>query len=254
MPTLIEKQTEDTAGAAAQQQLIMEEQVQDLQKVDVSGRVYCGVKRVLDFLLSLLGLAVLLIPLAVTALVVYIDDPGKIIFSQKRVGRNGKLFNLYKFRTMKQDTPKYMATADVDDPDKYITRVGRVLRKYSLDEVPQLFNVLNGDMSLVGPRPLIPNEKEIHAMRERFGVYSVRPGVTGLAQVNGRDLVTPTEKVRWDVQYLESFGFLVDMKLLFATVPKVFGHEGVVEGYDSHGEHNCAEAPSANSDEEQIVV
>lgn len=226
-------QVEDATSTLVELQLITEEQVQDLYRVDADGRFYCVVKRVLDFILSLLGLIVLLIPIFVTALVVYIDDPGKVIFSQKRVGKNGKLFSLYKFRTMKQDTPKYMATMDVDDPDKYITRVGHVLRKLSMDEIPQLFNVLKGDMSLVGPRPLIPNEEEIHIMRERFGVYSVRPGVTGFAQINGRDTVSPAEKVRWDVRYVERLGFWLDVKILFATVPKIFGGEGVVEGYDS---------------------
>lgn len=236
MPTLTEDtQVDGSAGNAVQQRLITEEQVQDLQPVDVSGRFYCGVKRALDVILSALGLTVLVIPLVLTALVVYIDDPGKIFFCQKRVGRNGKLFTLYKFRTMKMDTPKYMATSDVDDPDKYITRIGHVLRKLSLDEIPQLFNVLKGDMSLVGPRPLIPNEKEIHTMRERFGVYAVRPGVTGLAQINGRDLVSPAEKVRWDVTYAQNIGFWLDVKILFATVPKMFGSEGVVEGYGNSG-------------------
>lgn len=233
--------TEERNIQEAEEQLITEEQVQDLQPVDVSGKAYCIVKRILDIVLSFLGLTVLLLPLALTALVVYIDDPGKVIFSQKRVGRNGKLFRLYKFRTMKLDTPKYMATMDVDDPKKYITRAGHVLRKLSLDEIPQLFNVLKGDMSLVGPRPLIPNEEEIHAMRHRFGVYTARPGVTGLAQINGRDLVTPAQKVRWDVRYVEHFGFWLDVKILFATVPKIFGAEGVVEGYDSRSEENQTE-------------
>lgn len=236
MPTLTEEiQVDGSAENVAESHLIAEEQVQDLQRIDASGRFYCKVKRVLDFILSLLGLTVLLLPLALIAFVVYIDDPGKIFFCQKRVGRNGKLFRLYKFRTMKMDTPKYMATSDVDDPDKYITCVGRVLRKLSLDEIPQLFNVLKGDMSLVGPRPLIPNEEEIHTMRDRFGVYSVRPGVTGLAQINGRDTVSPVEKVRWDVRYVEHFGFWTDVKILFATVPKIFGGEGVVEGCGNHG-------------------
>ena len=231
MATLVEEI--QTADKAAEGALITEEQMQDLQQVDASGRAYCVVKRALDFILAGLGLLVLLLPLAIVALVVYIDDRGKVIFSQKRVGRNGKQFRLYKFRTMRMDTPKYMATMNVDDPDKYITRAGRVLRKLSLDEIPQLFNVLKGDMSLVGPRPLIPQEEEIHTMRERFGVYTVRPGVTGLAQINGRDLVTPAEKVHWDVKYVEHFGFWLDVKILFATVPKIFGGEGVVEGCGS---------------------
>ncbi len=233
MPTVLDEI--QITDPSVQESLITEEQVQDLHYVDASNRAYCGVKRFLDFILSAMGLAVLLLPLMFTALVVYIDDPGKIFFCQERVGRNGKLFRLYKFRTMKMDTPKYMATADVDDPDKYITRVGHVLRKLSLDEIPQLFNVLKGDMSLVGPRPLIQNEADIHTMRERFGVYSVRPGVTGLAQINGRDTVRPAEKVRWDVRYVEHFGFWMDVKILFATVPKIFGGEGVVEGCGNHG-------------------
>lgn len=211
--------------------LITEDQVQDLQPVDASGKVYMVIKRILDVLLSGMGLLVLALPLAVVALIVYLDDPGCVIFSQRRVGKQGKEFRLYKFRTMRLNTPKYMATMEVEDPDQYITRVGHVLRKLSIDELPQLWNVLKGDMSLVGPRPLIPQEEEIHQMRERFGVYTVRPGVTGLAQINGRDLVDPADKVRWDVRYVENISFWLDVKIAFATIPKIFGGEGVVEGY-----------------------
>ena len=232
MPTLA-KEAEEKAEVVQTQPLIAEEEVQDLSHIDVSNRAYCHIKRLLDIILSAFGLTVLLIPLAIIALVVYIDDPGPVIFSQKRVGLNGKVFRLYKFRTMKKDTPKYMATIDVEDPDKYITRVGHVLRKLSLDELPQFFNVLKGNMSLVGPRPLIPNENEIHEMRSRFGVYTTRPGVTGYAQINGRDLVAPADKVRWDVKYLERFGVLTDLKILLLTVPKAFGGCEVVEGFDS---------------------
>lgn len=211
-------------------ELIPEEQVKDLRYVDVSGHPYNKAKRLFDMVLSAAGLLVLLIPLLIVAAVVYIDDPGKIFFSQYRVGRDGKRFKLYKFRTMKMETPKYLATMEMDDPDRYITRVGHFLRRTSLDEIPQLFNVLKGDMSMVGPRPLISDEYEIHQMRMRFGVYGVRPGVTGLAQINGRDTVSPAEKVRWDVKYLENFSPWLDLKILFATVPKIFGGEGVVEG------------------------
>lgn len=231
MATITDKNT-----ASAQQQ-ITEEQVADLRRIDVSGRGYCIFKRAVDIVLSALALLVLALPMAVIALIIYIKDPGTIFFTQQRVGLGGKLFKIYKFRTMQMNTPKYMATSDVGDPKQYLTPLGRVLRKWSLDELPQLINVFKGDMSLVGPRPLIPNEEEIHAMRDRFGVYTVRPGVTGLAQINGRDTVTPAEKVRWDVCYLEHFGLLLDLKILLATVPKVFGQEGVVEGYGSHGEY-----------------
>lgn len=224
---------EKMENAKSLHELIAEERVKDLKYIDVSGKVYNRVKRIVDVCLSLIGLLILLIPFAMIALIVYVDDPGSVFFSQYRVGLGGKRFKLYKFRTMKKDTPKYLSTMEVDDPDKYITRAGRVLRKLSLDEIPQLFNVLKGDMSLVGPRPLISDEYEIHQMRMRFGVYNIKPGVTGLAQINGRDTVSPEEKVHWDVKYLENYGFVMDIRILLATIPKVFGGSGVIEGFDS---------------------
>ena len=229
---------EKMENAQMRHMLIEEKNISDLSYVDVSHSHYHGVKRAMDIVLSFCGLLVLLIPCALVMLAVLIDDPGKPFFRQYRVGRGGRRFQLYKFRTMKMDTPKYLSTMEVDDPDKYITRIGRFLRKTSLDEIPQLFNVLIGDMSLVGPRPLISDEYEIHEMRTRFGVYNVRPGITGLAQINGRDTVSPVEKVHWDVKYIENFGFLMDFKILFATVPKVFGRSGVVEGYSINKERD----------------
>ena len=208
-------------------ELISEESVEDLRRVDMTDGSYLAMKRLVDIFFSMLGLVILLIPILIVAAMVYLDDPGEVIFSQNRVGRHGKKFKLYKFRTMKMDTPKYMSTMELKDPDQYITRCGRFLRKTSLDEIPQLINVLKGDMSLVGPRPLISDEYEIHAMRMRFGVYSLRPGLTGLAQINGRDLVSPEEKVRWDVKYLERCSLRTDLKILLATVPKVFGCVGI---------------------------
>ena len=213
--------------------LIGETEVADLEYVDVSGKKYRFFKRGLDIVLTLLGLMVLLIPLLLVMLVIYVDDPGPVFFRQYRVGRGGKRFQIYKFRSMKMSTPKYLSTMEMDEPGKYITRVGKVLRRFSIDELPQLINVLVGDMSLVGPRPLISDEYELHEMRTRFGVYNVRPGVTGLAQINGRDTVPPAEKVHWDVRYLENFNLWMDLKILLATVPKIFGGAGVVEGFDS---------------------
>ena len=227
----------------AQESLIDESELADLAYVDMPGAGYRCVKRAADMILSACGLLVLLIPMLIVALAVYIDDPGEVLFRQYRVGRNGKRFKLYKFRTMKKDTPKYLSTAEVEDPKKYITRIGAFLRKASLDELPQLINVLKGDMSLVGPRPLISDEYEIHQMRAQFGVYNVRPGVTGLAQINGRDTVSPVEKVRWDVKYLEHFGLKMDLKILLATVPKIFGGEGVVEG-----SYSCCQNEKPDSD------
>lgn len=211
--------------------LISEDTVRDLKRVYITKRGYCKIKRLGDILLSAAGLAVLLIPFLIISAIIYVDDPGSVLFTQYRIGRRGKRFKLFKFRTMKLDTPKYLSTQEVSDPKAYITRVGHFLRKSSLDELPQLINVVKGDMSLVGPRPLIADEYEIHAMRMRFGVYSVRPGVTGLAQIHGRDLVSPADKVRWDVKYLQSFGFWQDVKILLQTIPKIFGGVGVVEGY-----------------------
>lgn len=206
---------------------IDEAAVADLQYVDVSRKWYGGMKRVLDVVCTLLGLAVLLGPLLLVAMAIFLDDPGPVLFRQYRVGRGGKRFRIYKFRSMKMSTPKYLAAMELEEPGQYLTRVGRVLRRFSIDELPQLLNVLLGDMSLVGPRPLISDEYEIHALRMRLGVYNVRPGVTGLAQINGRDRVSPADKVRWDVRYLERFGFLTDVRILLATLPAVFGGDGV---------------------------
>ncbi len=194
---------------------------------------YRVIKRFFDIVLSFIGIVILLVPMLLIMLIVVIDDPGSPIFSQKRVGRNGELFNVYKLRTMKKHTPKYLATKDVDDPDKYITRTGRLLRKLSIDELPQLFNILKGDMSIVGPRPLIPDEKEIHILREQCGVYSLRPGLTGLAQINGRDLVSAQKKVAWDEKYLNNISFKTDIKILLATIPKALGGKDVSEAFDS---------------------
>lgn len=210
--------------------LIPEDHVGDLEYVDVSGKVYCKVKRLFDIFVSLFALIVFLIPVMIIALAIYVDDPGEVIFSQYRVGLHGKRFKLYKFRTMKQQTPKYLATAELGNPDEYITKLGSFLRKSSLDEIPQFFNVLKGDMSLIGPRPLISDEYEMHIMRARFGVYNIRPGITGLAQVNGRDLMEAEEKIHWDVRYLREFSLKTDLKVLLTTIPRVLKKEGVNEG------------------------
>lgn len=210
--------------------LIAEGELDDLSYIDVRGRAYIIVKRVLDIVLASAAILLLLLPILIVAVAIYLDDPGSVIFKQNRIGRNGKTYKLFKLRTMKLSTPKYLSTREVEDPKHYITRFGRFLRKTSVDEVPQLWNVLKGEMSLVGPRPLISDEFEIHCMRMRFGVYNIRPGITGLAQINGRDTVTPADKVRWDVKYLENFGFKEDVRILFATAAKVLGCEGVVEG------------------------
>lgn len=225
--------------------------VSDLKTLERPGAWCRFVKRTIDIIASFFAILILLLPAIIIMLAVFIDDPGKVFFRQYRVGKNGKRFKLYKFRTMRKETPKYLATMEVDDPEKYITRLGHFLRKYSLDEIPQLLNVLKGDMSLVGPRPLISDEYEIHQMRTMLGIYSIRPGVTGLAQINGRDTVDPATKVRWDHKYLETIGFATDVKILFSTIPKVFGHEGLVEGYSIRMEDNSQSRTSENTENKE---
>lgn len=211
--------------------LVDENDVSDLEFVSVTKRHYLICKRIMDIMLALVVLFIIAIPMLIIFLIVYIDDPGNVIFTQYRVGMGGRRFKLYKLRTMRRDTPKYMSTSEVDDPNRYITHMGRILRRLSIDELPQLFNVVKGDMSIVGPRPLISDEHEIHDLRMKFGVYRIRPGLTGIAQIHGRDMVTPADKVRWDVRYLERFGFWTDVKIVLSTIPKLIGGNGFAEGF-----------------------
>ena len=182
-------------------------------------------------ILAAAGLAFLLIPFGIIAILIYLDNPGNVIFSQKRVGRNGELFRIYKFRTMRTDTPAYLSTPQLRNPEQYLTRFGRILRQLSIDELPQLFNVIRGDMSLIGPRPLIPEEEDIHRLRVKNHVYSIRPGITGLAQINGRDLTSPEDKVYWDALYVRDCSLRLDLKILMSTIPQILTGKGVVEGY-----------------------
>ena len=183
--------------------------------------MYSFFKRLLDIVLSLTALIVLAPLLLVLALLVKLDSPGPALFKQKRVGRNEKLFDIYKFRSMYTSAPRDVATSELQNAESHITRVGRVLRKTSLDELPQLFNVLKGEMSLIGPRPLVPNEKDIHELRREKGAYRVRPGITGWAQVNGwRGDTSIEERIKCDIFYIENWTFLLDIKILFMTVLK----------------------------------
>ncbi len=186
-------------------------------------------KRAFDFTVSLL-LIILLFPVFVLiSLIVLIDAGTPVIFRQYRVGKDNRLFYVYKFRTMRRNT-RNAATADLKDAEKYITKSGRFLRKTSLDELPQLVNVLLGDMSFVGPRPLIPEEKEIRELRKEYNVYSVRPGITGLAQVNGRDNLSISEKALFDKEYIDKQSLSLDIKILFKTVLVVLKRENIAEG------------------------
>lgn len=186
-------------------------------------------KRFLDIVLSFLLLVFFMPVLVLIALVIRIIDGPKVIFRQKRVGRFGKVFTVYKFRTMILEMPD-KPTSDVYDPDSCITRTGKFLRKTSLDELPQLLNVLMGTMSFVGPRPLIVAEKNVHELRMEKGVYAVRPGITGLAQVSGRDMITHEEKVKYDLEYINNLSIMNDIKIVVRTFKAVLKGEGVVEG------------------------
>lgn len=182
-------------------------------------------KRAFDFLIGLFGIIVLSPLFVVIIIAILIDDGSPAIFTQERVGKDNKIFKIYKFRTMKKGTGDY-ATADIKDLDDKTTPFGRFLRKTSLDELPQFINLVNGTMSLVGPRPLIPSEKQIRKLREELGVYSVLPGITGWAQVNGRDDVSVEEKARLDKEYVDKQSIAFDIEILLKTVKMVITREG----------------------------
>lgn len=186
-------------------------------------------KRLFDFTVSFVLIIMLLPVFLILSLIVLIDSGSPVIFKQYRVGKDNKLFYVYKFRTMKVDT-RNTSTEDLKEADDCITKSGRILRKTSLDELPQLFNVLTGKMSFVGPRPLIPEEKEIRNLRKEYGVYSVRPGITGWAQVNGRDMLSIKEKALFDKEYVEKQSLIFDIKILFKTVEVVLKRENISEG------------------------
>ena len=192
--------------------------------------MYPFIKRGADVVLSLLALICLSPVYLLVALAVKLTSPGPVLFRQKRVGRGGRLFTIYKFRTMRTDTPRDTATHLLQDPSRYITRVGVFLRRSSLDELPQFFNVLKGDMSIVGPRPALYNQYDLIAAREKAGVDAVRPGITGLAQINGRDELPIPVKVRYDREYVENLSLKMDARCFFGTIWSVLRAEGVREG------------------------
>ena len=187
-------------------------------------------KNLLDRLLALVGTAALSWLLLGVGIAVRLDSPGPVLFRQKRVGRNGQYFYIYKFRTMRIDTPHDMPTHLLNHPDLFITRVGRFLRKTSLDELPQLFNILKGDMALVGPRPALWNQEDLISEREQYGANSVRPGLTGWAQINGRDELEIPVKAALDGEYIKKLGPAMDLRCFFGTFLSVLKADGVVEG------------------------
>ncbi len=190
--------------------------------------VYTIIKRLLDIVLSLLFLTLCFPIFIVIAAIICADSEGPIIFRQTRIGRYGKPFTIYKFRTMFTATPHNLATAEL--PQRYITAIGRFLRQTSLDELPQLVNVLKGDMSFVGPRPVIERERHLLRLRRHYGADRVRPGITGLAQIRGRDELQPYRKARYDAEYADNCSFLLDCYIFFSTLRYVIRREGIREG------------------------
>ena len=187
-------------------------------------------KRLNDVVLSALGILCLGWLLILLSIVIKLDSPGPVLFKQKRVGMNKSHFYILKFRTMRIDTPKDMPTHLLANPQQYITRVGRFLRKTSLDELPQLFNILAGHMAVVGPRPALWNQFDLIAERDKYGANDVRPGLTGWAQINGRDELEIEEKARYDGEYVQNLSFTFDLKCFLATIKAVLNRDGVVEG------------------------
>lgn len=192
--------------------------------------MYKGIKKFLDLILSLVAVVGLSWLLLIIAVAIKIEDGGNILFKQKRIGLNKKEFYIYKFRTMKTITPKDVPTHLLENPESYITAVGKFLRKSSLDELPQLFNIIKGEMSIVGPRPALWNQFDLIAERDKYGANNVVPGLTGWAQVNGRDELPIPVKSKYDGEYVEKMSFLFDVYIIIRTVFSVFKADGVQEG------------------------
>lgn len=188
-------------------------------------------KRGFDIFFSLIAIIILAIPMMIIALWIKVDSPHeKVLFKQERIGINNVPFTILKFRSMRDDAPHQMATENFENPEMYITRVGKILRKTSLDELPQLLNVLKGDMSIVGPRPLIPKEKYVLKLRDEYGANKILPGITGLAQVHGRDQVTDQNKASYDGKYALNVSLLLDASIIMKTVSDVVRSRGIREG------------------------
>lgn len=188
------------------------------------------IKRVIDFVLSVCGLIVLSPIFIILCIWIKLDSRGPILFKQRRIGINKKHFNIYKFRTMYIDTPKDMPTHMLSNPDQFITKAGKFLRKTSLDELPQIINIIKGEMSIIGPRPALWNQDDLIAERDKYHANDVRPGLTGWAQINGRDELEIPVKARLDGEYVKRISFLFDVKCFFGTIISVLKSDGVVEG------------------------
>lgn len=193
-------------------------------------------KRLIDIVLSFIGIVVLALPMLVFAFIIKAEDPGPVFFRQKRIGIHKTQFSLLKFRSMKMSTPHDMPTHMLENPEQYILRCGRWMRKMSIDELPQLFNIFTGKMSIIGPRPALWNQDDLVAERDKYGANDVKPGLTGWAQINGRDELEIPVKAKLDGEYVAALnaghgkGLTMDCKCFFGTIKSVLHHDGVIEG------------------------
>jgi O-antigen biosynthesis protein WbqP len=203
--------------------------------------IYPKMKRLFDLLLSVFGLIILSPFLFAIILAIKIDSKGPVFFRQKRIGIHKTTFTIFKFRTMRTDTPKDVPTHLLDDPERFITKVGKFLRKTSLDEIPQIFNIISGSMSFIGPRPALWNQYDLIAERDKYGANSVRPGLTGWAQINGRDELSIENKAKLDGEYIRKMSFGMDIRCFFGTIRSVLKHDGVVEGGTGAKKRRAAE-------------
>lgn len=211
-------------------------------------------KRLIDVVLSFLGIVVLSLPLLIIVIAIKLDSKGPVFFKQKRVGIHKTYFNILKFRTMRIDTPHDMPTHMLSNPDMWITKVGKFLRKTSLDELPQLFNIFVGDMSVIGPRPALWNQDDLIAEREKYGANDVKPGLTGWAQINGRDELEIDVKAKLDGEYVEKMSFGFDCKCFFGTITSVLKSDGVVEGGTGEMKKQEEEAREEESKKDEEAV
>ncbi len=217
-------------------------------------------KRFFDFILSFIGICILLPLILILAIAIKCDSKGPVFFKQKRVGIHKKTFTILKFRTMRNDTPHDVPTHEMQNPDKWITKMGKFLRKTSLDEIPQIFNIFVGQMSIIGPRPALWNQDDLVAERDKYGANDVRPGLTGWAQTNGRDELPIPVKAKLDGEYVEKLGFWFDCKCFVRTIKFVLKKDGIVEGgtgeinrrqEQESKEEALQEVATANAQEEQ---
>lgn len=224
-------------------------------KLKISQKIYRFVKAIIDFLIALIAIIVLSPLFIIVAIAIKIDSPGPVFFVQKRVGKNGKLFNCIKFRSMSVNARHDVAGYEYENVSSYVTRTGAFIRKLSIDELPQLFNLLTFRMSLIGYRPSQTNEKELNDARENYNMYQIRPGITGWAQVNGRDVLAshPKKKAEFDAYYLEHFSLWLDIKIFFLTIIRVFKSDDVVEGVIEESQESIVEVITEIDDEVAVA-